>query len=118
MQQKIQIFKHEQFGRIRTMVDEKGEPWFVGKDVAQALGYTNTRDALNRHVDEEDKTTVGIHDGGSNYTTASSSSTKGNPHHHRGLSDDKKQIVLTYFYNHHKNEKRSMWLHQLPSRYA
>ena len=48
---------------------ERVRDFFVGKDVAQALGYTNTRDALNRHVDEEDKTTVGIHDGGSNYTT-------------------------------------------------
>ena len=38
MQQKIQTFKNEQFGEIRTMVDEKGEPWFVGKDVARRLG--------------------------------------------------------------------------------
>ena len=32
-----------------------GEPWFVGKDVAQVLGYSNPRDALNKHVDNEDK---------------------------------------------------------------
>ena len=67
MQQKIQIFKHEQFGEIRTMVDEKGEPWFVGKDVAEKLGYSNTRDSLKKHVDEDDKTTVAICDTGSNY---------------------------------------------------
>ncbi len=47
------------------MVDEKGEPWFVGKDVAENLGYSNTRDSLKKHVDEEDKTTVAICDTGS-----------------------------------------------------
>lgn len=43
------------------------EPWFVGKDVAVALGYSNTRDALSRHVDNEDKTSVVIPDDDSNY---------------------------------------------------
>ena len=38
------------------------EPFFVGKDVAEILGYSNPRDALARHVDEEDKDAVGIHD--------------------------------------------------------
>ena len=51
----IQIFKHEQFGEIRTMTDEKGEPWFVGKDVAKMLGYKNVPDAIGKHVDIEDK---------------------------------------------------------------
>lgn len=55
------------FGKIRTMTDERGETFFVGKDVAMALGYSNTRDAMFRHVDEEDKTTVVIPDTGSNY---------------------------------------------------
>ena len=55
MQQKIQKFRNEQFGEIRTMVDEKGEPWFVGKDVARRLGYINHRKALRDHVDEEDR---------------------------------------------------------------
>ena len=55
MKVEIQIFKHEQFGEIRTMVDEKGEPWFVGKDVARRLGYINHRKALRDHVDEEDR---------------------------------------------------------------
>lgn len=40
-----------------------GEPWFSGKDAAEALGYANTRDALATHVDDEDKNTVAIHDG-------------------------------------------------------
>ena len=43
------------FGEIRTLVNEKGETFFVGKDVAQALGYSNTRKALQDHVDDEDK---------------------------------------------------------------
>ena len=60
-------FKHEMFGEIRTMTNERGETFFVGKDVAQALGYVNTRDAMRKHVDEEDKTTVAICDTGSNY---------------------------------------------------
>lgn len=47
---------------VRTMMIES-EPWFVGTDVATALGYSNPRDALARHVDEEDKITVVIHDG-------------------------------------------------------
>ena len=55
MKTNIQIFKNEQFGEIRTMVDEKGEPWFVGKDVARRLGYINHRKALRDHVDEEDR---------------------------------------------------------------
>ena len=65
----ITIFKNALFGEIRTMNDEKGETFFVGKDVAMALGYSNTRDALCKHVDAEDKTTVAIRDTGSNYTT-------------------------------------------------
>ncbi len=52
---KIQLFNHEQFGAIRTLTDEQGEPWFVGKDVATALGYQKARNALSAHVDAEDK---------------------------------------------------------------
>ena len=63
----IKIFNHEMFGEIRTMTDERGETFFVGKDIAEALGYRNTRDALFKHVDDEDKTTVAIRDTGSNY---------------------------------------------------
>ncbi|MES1079772.1 phage antirepressor [Limosilactobacillus fermentum] len=47
---------------VRTLVID-GQPYFVGKDVAEILGYANTRDALSKHVDSEDKNTVAIHDG-------------------------------------------------------
>ena len=47
---------------VRT-IEMDGEPWFIGKDVATVLGYSNTRDALAKHVDAEDKNTVAIHDG-------------------------------------------------------
>ena len=67
MQTEIQIFKNEQFGEIRTMLDEKGQPWFVGKDVAEKLGYKKTENALAAHVDKEDKTTTLIQGTGSNY---------------------------------------------------
>lgn len=50
----IQIFTSPEFGDIRT-VDQNGEPWFVGKDVAAALGYSDTFGALKKHVDEQDK---------------------------------------------------------------
>lgn len=58
----LQIFKNKEFGNVRV-IEKDGEPWFVGKDVADALGYQNTRDALSTHVDSEDKNTVAIHDG-------------------------------------------------------
>lgn len=50
----LKIFTNPEFGEIRV-VEINGEPWFVGKDVAQALGYTNHRKALADHVDAEDK---------------------------------------------------------------
>lgn len=54
--QELQIFNFDELP-VRTLtVDE--EPYFVGKDVASILGYSNTRDALNRHVDNEDKDVV------------------------------------------------------------
>lgn len=59
----LQHFTSAQFGDIRALSID-GEPWFVGKDVAQVLGYSNTKDALSRHVDPEDK-------GGSQITTPS-----------------------------------------------
>ena len=56
---KNQIFKSEEFGQIRTcMVD--GETYFVGKDVADALGYINPHKAMRDHVDKEDKLTERI----------------------------------------------------------
>ena len=50
----MQIFENQEFGAVRT-VELDGEPWLVGKDVAQALGYSNPRKALADHVEEEDK---------------------------------------------------------------
>lgn len=50
----LMIFKNPEFGEVRT-IEVDGEPWLVGKDVAQALGYTNPRKALADHVDDEDK---------------------------------------------------------------
>ena len=50
----LQIFKNEQFGEVR-MVEIEGQPWLVGKDIADILGYVNSRDALAKHVDEDDK---------------------------------------------------------------
>lgn len=50
----LQVFRNNEFGQIRTLTIDN-EPWFVGKDVADALGYSNTRDALSKHVDDEDK---------------------------------------------------------------
>ena len=50
----LKIFNNKEFGSIRTVVIEN-EPWFVGKDVAEALGYSNPRKAMGDHVDDEDK---------------------------------------------------------------
>ena len=50
----IEIFKNEEFGSVRVVVIDN-DPWFVGRDVAAALGYANTKDALGKHVEAEDK---------------------------------------------------------------
>lgn len=62
----IQIFKNPLFGEVRVVVIND-EPWFVGKDVALALGYAKPENALSTHVDEEDKTITLIQGTGSNY---------------------------------------------------
>lgn len=53
----VTVFKNQEFGQIRSLMIGD-EPWFVGIDVASTLGYGNTRDALSRHVDAEDKRLV------------------------------------------------------------
>ena len=53
------------FGEIRTRTYEKGETFFVGKDVAEALGYTVPQNTLLAHVDDDDKTTTLIQGTGS-----------------------------------------------------
>ena len=55
----LKVFENPAFGQVRT-IEIDGEPWFVGKDVAVALGYTNTAKAVRDHVDEEDKLTERI----------------------------------------------------------
>lgn len=52
----LQFFNNPEFGAVRA-VEVDGEPWFVGKDVAWALGYNDTDQALRKHVDDEDKLT-------------------------------------------------------------
>ena len=51
----LQLFENPEFGSIRT-VELDGTPWLVGKDVAQALGYSNPQKAIRDHVDEDDRT--------------------------------------------------------------
>lgn len=59
----LTVFNNEEFGNLRT-IDIDNEIWFVGKDVAEALGYKDTSDALKRHVDNEDKLTRCFSDSG------------------------------------------------------
>lgn len=57
----VQLFNFENH-EVRSLL-LNNEPWFIGKDVADVLGYKNQRDAISKHVDSEDKNTVAIHDG-------------------------------------------------------
>ena len=57
----LQIFNHPDFGEVRT-VTINDEPWFVGKDVAQVLGYAKPENALATHVDADDSLKQGITD--------------------------------------------------------
>ena len=50
----LKVFQNEEFGEVRSLVINN-EPWFVGKDVAKALGYENPSKAIRDHVEEEDK---------------------------------------------------------------
>ena len=60
------VFRSKEFGQIRTCT-VKGETYFVGKDVASALGYKKPENAIATHIDEEDKTSTLIQGSGSNY---------------------------------------------------
>lgn len=62
----IRIFENENFGSVRT-VEIEGEPWFVGRDIALALGYARPENAVKTHVEDDDKTTTLIQGSGSNY---------------------------------------------------
>ena len=65
MSNELMIFENKEFGQVRTLMINR-EPYFVGKDVADILGYQNGSRDINRHVDNEDKTDVVIHDGSQN----------------------------------------------------
>lgn len=56
MKNEIVIFKNDEFGSVRT-IEVNGEPYFVGKDVAEILGYSDPQKALKMHVDDDDKLT-------------------------------------------------------------
>lgn len=62
----IKIFESETFGKIRV-TEINDEPWFVGKDIAESLGYAKPENAVAVHVDDEDKTSTLIQGTGSNY---------------------------------------------------
>ena len=64
----ISVFENSEFGEIRSLIIDN-EPWFVGKDVAYALGYKDTSDALKKHIDEDDKLGRQIADSGQNRMT-------------------------------------------------
>lgn len=59
MKGEITFFSNQEFGVIRA-VEIDGEPWFVGKDVAEQLGYTDTAQAVRKHIDDEDKGVVDL----------------------------------------------------------
>ena len=65
MSNEVKIFENEEFGSVRTM-EINGKPYFVGKDVADILGYQNGSRDINRHVDEDDREKVMIFDGNQN----------------------------------------------------
>lgn len=62
----MKIWESQEFGVLRV-IEQDGDPWMVGKDVAQALGYAKPENAIANHVDEEDKTSTLIQGSGSNY---------------------------------------------------
>ena len=62
----IEIFKNVEFGSVRVATI-KNEPYFVGKDIAEILGYVDSSSAVSKNVDDEDKTTLLLEQDGSNY---------------------------------------------------
>ena len=61
MSKDLTIFNNELFGSVRTMMIDDN-PWFIGKDIAEALGYKNISDALSKHVDDDDKMQIAKRD--------------------------------------------------------
>lgn len=67
MQNQLQVFENKEFGKVRA-IEIDGQPWFVGKDVTDILGYINSRKALSDHVDDDDKLTYRFVTSGQNRT--------------------------------------------------
>lgn len=63
----VKLFENEEFGLVRTVIID-GTPWFVGNDVSRILGYEKYRDAVPRHVDEDDRKGIQIEDAGQRRT--------------------------------------------------
>lgn len=68
MKKDLQIFNNKEFGQVRVL-EKDGAAWFVGKDVAEVLGYSNSSKAVGVHVDEDDKAEFPIWDGRQNRNT-------------------------------------------------
>ena len=66
---KSELFRHPQFGNLRVLTDEKGEPWFVGKVIAEMLGYKNPAEAVTEHVLKEDRKSLNYKDYSENLLT-------------------------------------------------
>lgn len=64
----LQIFNNDEFGEVRA-IEINGEPWFVGKDIADKLEYQNGSRDITRHVDEEDRQIIPVFDGVQNRET-------------------------------------------------
>ena len=58
----LRIFENKEFGKVRTIIDENNEPWFVGKDVAEILEYSRPTKAIQDHIDYEDRDEIPIQD--------------------------------------------------------
>lgn len=65
MNNELTIFENEEFGRIRSVM-VNNEPYFVAKDIAEILGYTDTNQAIRKHVDDDDKLTRNFDGSGQN----------------------------------------------------
>lgn len=59
---KVSVFESSDFGELRIIVDPKGDVWFVASDVARSLGYINAKDAVKRHVDDDDSMLLQVSD--------------------------------------------------------
>lgn len=74
----IQKFVNEKFGIIKAFLIES-EPWFIGKEIAEMLGYKDTNQAIRKHVDEEDKQIINISGNSSSPSNRRGTSREGNP---------------------------------------